>query len=1339
MTRLVRHTNAQPSRGEASQLRPFTDFTDHASLVLLGDPGAGKTHLFKEVAAREHAIFLKARAFLSTPAARLTNEVLFIDGLDEKRGGRGDRDTIDRMVEKLFEVNPRKARISCRVADWLGESDLAAFSPYFQQSGDLPVLLLQNLSEVEQRAVLAAQAISPEAADGFLKTAQEHGLDDLLENPQNLIMLWRVVKNGSWPAGRRELFELSTKLLLQEADPDRARSGAGAHTASELRPVAGALCALRLITDVDAVSLRNQEGTPETPGYRTVGFVDQDKAQAALGRRVFEAGAEPETVDYAHRTTAEYLAAAFLAQRVRDGLPLGRVLALIGVDNQPAPELRGLHAWLAVHLPEYADQLIEADPYGVLTYGDAASLSPSSCTSLIQALGKLSNSNPWFRLHQWQSRAVGALSRPDLIGELRAVLADPHAGMGIRSIVIDALAMGAPRPELHPELAGILVREDVSYRERQRALLALLRLGEAGRGAVIDAFRHSLDSSISDLRLRTEIIQRLYREPFGASDVMAIMNGALEANDRSITGVFRPLANQIPLGDLPDILDGITLPQKRKIRYDGRQRWEVAAFYRWILTRLWASEVALDPVRAWQWLEKLRGLSEGNDNGYLKEMRAAMAAKPDLLRAIADHFFETFDPEKDRWSALMRFRDTLFRCLSNATILEVVLQKLDGAEDGSAKQLALYEAAFSFCYAAEQPFAGIAFEKLLAYADSRPILADTRTRWITSSLDDWYRFGRVRKTAEFEEGRAKQLKDFVADAEAISSGAHLGWLVHLARIYFALYGDVDRNLTFRQRLAAWLGEAHVETALAGFRAALSRSDVPTFATVIAMTADHQQYDWWHALIAGMDERWITGQRFDGLSDDTLKALVAFDLVSPVTEVRDGSEQFYVAPWRQHLLDQRPELMRDVYLGVVRARLSKNLTSHPEGLHELLTQSQFEPYRENVGIELLREFPNVGEFQLQQVLLALKKLPAARGPLRDLVQHTLSAVNLEERQKDLWLSVGYVLSPTQYEHTVEERAKSCPSLVFDLRDVSRSDLVGQPHEGPLSLNTLEFMACLTGRCYADTPHPEQGWSGDRNSWDASEHFRALVNVISASASQAATAALIRMEADSTLSSYNRHVRHALANQQQRRRDAQYERPDWLRTVAALDGGAPATVADLHALTVQHLRDIQNQIERENTDIYKRFWNVDGSEKLLTPRPEGSSRDYLIDLMRARLLPMGIMVEPEGHMVADKRADISVAMPKRKILCELKRDYHGEVWTAIEQQLDRFYTHDPEAKGFGIYCVFWFGPGRPTEIPLPPNGLSRPQSAGEMEQRLKTSLASCDLNRIAVVVIDVSGSF
>ena len=120
-------------------------------------------------------------------------------------------------------------------------------------------------------------------------------------------------------------------------------------------------------------------------------MVEKQTTQAALGRRVFVAGPEPETVDYAHRTTAEFLAASFLAVQVRAGLPLGRVLAFIAVDGHPAPELRGLHAWLAVHLPEHADQLVEADPYGVLTYGDAASLQPSVCARLVKSLDRLSS------------------------------------------------------------------------------------------------------------------------------------------------------------------------------------------------------------------------------------------------------------------------------------------------------------------------------------------------------------------------------------------------------------------------------------------------------------------------------------------------------------------------------------------------------------------------------------------------------------------------------------------------------------------------------------------------------------------------------------------------------------------------------------------------------------------------------------------------------------------------------------------------------------------------------------------------------------------------------------
>jgi hypothetical protein len=120
-------------------------------------------------------------------------------------------------------------------------------------------------------------------------------------------------------------------------------------------------------------------------------------------------------------------------------------------------------------------------------------------------------------------------------------------------------------------------------------------------------------------------------------------------------------------------------------------------------------------------------------------------------------------------------------------------------------------------------------------------------------------------------------------------------------------------------------------------------------------------------------------------------------------------------------------------------------------------------------------------------------------------------------------------------------------------------------------------------------------------------------------------------------------------------------------------------------------------------------------------------------------LGIAVEPEGHMAGDKRADMSVVIPGCKVLCEWKRDYHAKVWTAIEGQLERFYAHDPDAKGFGVFGVFWFGDKRPQVIPAPPNGMQRPQSAAEMERMLIELTPAAMRYRLAVIVIDVSGDF
>ena len=186
------------------------------------------------------------------------------------------------------------------------------------------------------------KVLSRADAEAFLRQAQERWLGEFLVNPQNLQMLSDVVQGGRWPTTRTELFERSTEVMLQEFDRERARRGGGVYSAAELRPVAGAVCAAGLISDVEAISLSDQEGTPQIPSYREPNPIRYGKNASSARAARLRGRPAPESAYYAHRTTAEYLGAAWLARAIRNGLPFGRLQALIGVDGHPAPELRGL-------------------------------------------------------------------------------------------------------------------------------------------------------------------------------------------------------------------------------------------------------------------------------------------------------------------------------------------------------------------------------------------------------------------------------------------------------------------------------------------------------------------------------------------------------------------------------------------------------------------------------------------------------------------------------------------------------------------------------------------------------------------------------------------------------------------------------------------------------------------------------------------------------------------------------------------------------------------------------------------------------------------------------------
>jgi hypothetical protein len=177
----------------------------------------------------------------------------------------------------------------------LGETDLAAFQAYFGSTGGCVVLALDPLSPDEQIAVLTENG-QPEP-QSFIEEAERRGLEELLANPQNLIMLANVVGKRDWPNSRSELFLASIEILLSEHNVTHTRQDFGRYTPAELADPAGAACAARLISDVDGISLRDGSADEYVPTYRDLQkLAGLEPIAAALTRRAFIGVGKPRAL-----------------------------------------------------------------------------------------------------------------------------------------------------------------------------------------------------------------------------------------------------------------------------------------------------------------------------------------------------------------------------------------------------------------------------------------------------------------------------------------------------------------------------------------------------------------------------------------------------------------------------------------------------------------------------------------------------------------------------------------------------------------------------------------------------------------------------------------------------------------------------------------------------------------------------------------------------------------------------------------------------------------------------------------------------------------------------------
>ncbi len=182
-----------------------------------------------------------------------------------------------------------------------------------------------------------------------------------------------------------------------------------------------------------------------------------------------------------------------------------------------------------------------------------------------------------------------------------------------------------------------------------------------------------------------------------------------------------------------------------------------------------------------------------------------MRARPDILDELAEFFFQTLAIDGEQWLHINLFREVTLFEISTEVLLDKAAIHMEAAELGSPRQQYLYDAALTFTYQVDGQRGTEKFEELFAKADKEPSLIATRESAVVHQLPDRYLEGRESRVIDRTDNREGQRHEFDSAIEQIRTGSHLGWATHIARIYFALYRDVDTSLSPHQPIAsmAW--------------------------------------------------------------------------------------------------------------------------------------------------------------------------------------------------------------------------------------------------------------------------------------------------------------------------------------------------------------------------------------------------------------------------------------------------------------------------------------------------------------------------------------------------------
>jgi hypothetical protein len=1345
---VARQAVEHKSDGTRSGPAPLEQWRDAPAYVLLAEPGAGKTTAFRHEAIACGGTYVSAERFIALGESPATpGTPWFIDGLDHVRAGSaGHGDPMWAIVKRLHGAGRPRFRLACREADWFGMVDkdkLVAVAP----GGKIAELHLYPLSDAAIAELLVGHGRSAGDAERFLEEAKRRNIRPLLGNPLLLGFMHHAVQGDQWPSGRAELYEMASQHLAREHNEER-RTKPG-----ELRPIperiedAGLLCALLLLT--------GHEGFPQPlSGLDSEGVLALDRlppnlgvrdAQTAIASKFF---ASDETIRRPlHRTIAEYLGAKALARRVRDGLPIDRVLALMtAFDGGVVEPLRGLHAWLAVHCTCESDRrsLIRRDPLGVVLYGDPTAFTLAEQEIVLDALRAEAERYPWFRRGHWDSDPFGALATSAMVPRFRGLLSAPvrdnahQALLDCVAAAIEHTSVPGCLTDLRDPLLAV-VRDDTYFaRVRAAALRAWLRLSahDAASARSLLAQLHAAEIDDPDDELTGTLLDALYPDTVGPRELLAFYR---PAKRDGFIGTYYYFWSRSFLDRTPGLALAV-LADHWPAAHSERAGWKWDYYHRQRTGRLLVATVEAHGDRTsiaqlYGWLGK--GLDEYGHRALDQEHVAALAAwlaeRPEIQKRLVAHGWGQVRPDERSgrrflWEAECR----LFGATRPVDWYRWMLSQAATSDDEELVRYCFDQAAGVAITAL--PGFDIPMECVEQWVEDQRAKWPTASEWLSqawsSRLDDW-QGEQHRRVAERKAERARQRderrRQIAPYLGALPCGAAPPvLLMDIAYAYHGLFTDIEGDSPVA-RVQDLLGGSieQADSAIKGLERVLDRGDLPSVEDILQLDASQRHHPLRPAALLGArllhDREPAAWLRW---TDDLAQRMVAFWLT-------DGTGD--TPGWYAELCLHRPDRVAAVLVPYARQRIRRHPDSSVIGLWQLTEDDRYAALARLALPGLLDGFPVRAKENQLRILNAQLLRAASRHldpvELTAIIERRLEAKSLDVGQRISWLSAGLAIDPVRYTRALVSCVGSSEVRAAHLgRALAQQGIKRRSTDRPSadSLGRLVELIAL----FASPEYPK-GASFRGEADQIRELVLGFVSQLAAFESDDAGKELERLESLPVLDAWKHVIQGARFDQRRVARNASFRHPSPEQVASTLASKKPANALDLMAYVLDLLGRTQFKLRGDDSNGLELFrCGKEGPAKT-----ENECRDVLLPMLRDAASRHDVLIEKEGSSSRDGRVDMRATLMHegRRIAVpiEVKKTTHDQLWSAPRDQLRDLYAVDPDACGAGIYLVLWFG----ERIVRSPEGY-RPATPGELRQALTDSLDPADRQRLRVFVMDLS---